>query len=520
MKQNVTVRVIGSPDILSSSQKEIMQQAGCSLCFTELEGEADDNFDILCIPSWCPADSYSNAVPALYLPNTFMKIILYRGDSIPGEGLVKRVEPDGFIQLDAHDKLFGPMLKSCIRNIGNINDYSCVTNEPSPNTCGADERLAPAASRKESDLLQKAAVAVLENIDFVQTAKKIFSYAKEITGAKSGYIALLNEDGTDNDVLFLDNGGLACTVDPALPMPIRGLREQAYRTGKTVCENNFMKTEWVKFMPAGHVVLNNVVFAPFRIHNKVEGVIGLANKAGDFTGRDLFMAGRLGDIAAMALKNARTSELLEASRESLQKALEKKDVLMKEIDHRVKNNLSMVVSLIHLKMSELPESVDLSGLIYRIEAIRLLHEALYQSDVVEKVKIGEYISRILDAIFAADQGLKVHVVTSIDELYVPSTTAVSIGLIVNECASNAQKHAFSVSGENRFEVELHKMKEAEKYVLELRNSGTPIQPHHNINRANTLGLRLVHALVKQLGGSIRISAEPRTTFTIQFTLTK
>lgn len=174
---------------------------------------------------------------------------------------------------------------------------------------------------QEIDVLLRASKAVLEARPFAETARTIFDYAREITGGQSGYIALLSKDGHENEVLFLESGGLDCTVDPELPMPIRGLREIAYREAKPVYSNDFMNSEWAEFMPGGHVVLHNVMFAPLVIEGTVRGVMGLANKEGDFTERDGEMAGALGEFAAMALRNARTLDMLQETVAELKKAI-------------------------------------------------------------------------------------------------------------------------------------------------------------------------------------------------------
>ena len=145
---------------------------------------------------------------------------------------------------------------------------------------------------------------------FEGAARRIFDLCKELTGASSGYVALLTENGEENEVLFLDAGGLPCTVDPELPMPVRGLREISYRTGGVAHENDFMNSKWAKLMPEGHVVLKNVMFAPLNIKAKTVGVIGLANKPGDFTERDMKLAGAFGDLAALGLTYAEYQEEL------------------------------------------------------------------------------------------------------------------------------------------------------------------------------------------------------------------
>jgi PAS domain S-box-containing protein len=165
-----------------------------------------------------------------------------------------------------------------------------------------------------SSLLQVSRT-VLESKDFQDTARAIFDSCKSLIGATAGYIALLNKDGTENEILFLEAGELPCTVDPSLPMPIRGLREQTYRTGKVAYHNDFSKSKWTKYLPEGHVILENVMFAPLMIKGRAAGVLGLANKPGGFTENDARLAAAFGELCAVALMNSRTLESLEKSEE-------------------------------------------------------------------------------------------------------------------------------------------------------------------------------------------------------------
>ena len=156
----------------------------------------------------------------------------------------------------------------------------------------------------ETSAMLECSNAILTHSEFEQAARVIFDHAKNLIGATAGYVALLSEDGMKNEVLFLEAGGLPCTVDPRLPMPIRGLRARSYRTGEVVFENSFSNSEWMAFMPKGHVTLDNVMFAPLKIEGKAYGLIGLANKPGGFTENDARMATEFGKFTAIALKKA------------------------------------------------------------------------------------------------------------------------------------------------------------------------------------------------------------------------
>lgn len=183
-----------------------------------------------------------------------------------------------------------------------------------------DDCLRRARSReREVAALLEASRAILSFQRFEESARVIFDTCKDLLGATAGYVALLSEDGHENEVLFLDAGGEPCTVDPALPMPIRGLRAESYHHNKAFYDNDFTGSEWMKFMPDGHVALSNVMFAPMIIDGKAVGLLGLSNKDGDFTDNDAQLATAFGEMAAVALLNSRRLEELETRNDELKR---------------------------------------------------------------------------------------------------------------------------------------------------------------------------------------------------------
>jgi signal transduction histidine kinase len=165
--------------------------------------------------------------------------------------------------------------------------------------------------QKETLALLHAARAVMAHEHFADAAREIFDHCREVIGAPAGYIALLDESETDNELVFLEAGGLPCTVAPDLPMPIRGLRAEAYRTGEVIYENDFSHSDHVRFLPAGHVTLENVLFAPLKTpEQQTVGLLGLANKPGAFTAYDACLAAGFAEIAAIALVSKRVEEAL------------------------------------------------------------------------------------------------------------------------------------------------------------------------------------------------------------------
>ncbi|TFF63733.1 MAG: GAF domain-containing protein [Promethearchaeota archaeon] len=263
--------------------------------------------------------------------------------------------------------------------------------------------------RNEVSSLLKATKSVLEYKDFKKTARAIFDECKEITGAHSGYIALLSDDGSENELLFLDSGGLPCSVDPDLPMPIRGLRGEAYRTGKPVYDNHFMKSKWVNFMPNGHVKLNNVLFAPLNLDGKTIGLIGLANKEGGFNENDKHLASGLSELVSVALNNSMMIQDLESSRKECLVAYNQtnlyKDLFIHDISNILQNisyasnliedliekaeNEKRLFELINLIKEQLSRGSSLISSIRKLSKIELLEGNL------EKININDNLNHAI-----------------------------------------------------------------------------------------------------------------------------
>jgi PAS domain S-box-containing protein len=176
--------------------------------------------------------------------------------------------------------------------------------------------------RFETAALLAGARHVLATQDFTVAARAIFDRCLEVIGARAGYVAILSDDGAFNELLFLEAGGLPCTVDTSLPMPIRGLRADAYRTGIPVYDNRFPSSEHARLLPGGHVRLENVLFAPLVLDGKAQGLLGLANKPGGFTDGDARMAAAFGELAAIALRNSQNLKYMKKIEQSNRIVLE------------------------------------------------------------------------------------------------------------------------------------------------------------------------------------------------------
>ncbi|MFP4536511.1 MAG: PAS domain S-box protein [Spirochaetaceae bacterium] len=197
----------------------------------------------------------------------------------------------------------------------------------------------------------------------------------------------------------------------------------------------------------------------------------------------------------------------------LRDALRSKDSLMRELNHRVKNNLNILSSLVSLKETE--SAADLSDIRLRIDAISLVHEKLRQYDELRLISVREYLQDLLEALFSSLTSREVRIVNEVEDIATGPDIAVPLGLIVNEVATNAIKHGFRPEEEARFTVSLATGKRESGDTLVLSNTGNPFPEELDIEGADTLGLQLITGLVHQLGGTIELQKRPYPVFTIR-----
>lgn len=195
-------------------------------------------------------------------------------------------------------------------------------------------------------------------------------------------------------------------------------------------------------------------------------------------------------------------------------AAEEKSRLMEEMNHRIKNNLSLVSSLIALKQDEVGTDTDLSDIRTQVNTIMLIHEKLCHTAGIRNIHLSSYIEDLLKSILSFFPNTEVALETSIEDISLPTKSVVSLGLILNELATNAIKHAFAGTHAPRFQVEMYREKGDEGLVLKVSNNGNKFPAGIDFGATHSLGLRLISSLVGQLDGTLQLEREPHTCFTI------
>ena len=202
-------------------------------------------------------------------------------------------------------------------------------------------------------------------------------------------------------------------------------------------------------------------------------------------------------------------------------SLGEKEVLLKEINHRVKNNLQLISSLLSLQSGRIVEEEAREGFKEsqnRVSSMALIHEKLYESEDLARIDFVEYIRHLAPNLFHAygvdSDAIKLKL--SVDEVALGVDTAIPCGLIINELISNSLKHAFPGGRKGEISITL-RSQEGDKLTLALRDNGVGLPKDLDFRNTPSLGLQLVNTLTDQLGGTIELSGNGGAEFTITFT---
>ncbi|MBI5383909.1 MAG: response regulator [Verrucomicrobia bacterium] len=205
--------------------------------------------------------------------------------------------------------------------------------------------------------------------------------------------------------------------------------------------------------------------------------------------------------------------------ERLRASLREKETLLREVHHRVKNNLQVISSLVSLQADGLADA-GLQALFqevcHRVRSMALVHEKLYQSVDLARVNFGDYARELMDYLVRS-HGTAARVTWRIEADPVPLDIekATPCGLILNELATNALKHAFRGRDRGEIAVELRHGSDGE-VRLRLADDGVGLPPGLDWRRAGSLGLRLVQLLAGQLNGKVETGVGPGTEFRVSF----
>lgn len=227
----------------------------------------------------------------------------------------------------------------------------------------------------------------------------------------------------------------------------------------------------------------------------------------------------LGTLVALLIESRRNRAV--AARH-LQESLSEKEILLKEIHHRVKNNLQVISSILNMQSSFISDEQSLNyfkDCEIRVQSMALVHEQLYQSDSLARIHLPSYLEELMSSLYSAMNGASgdVTVHREIADLSLDLDQAIPVGLVVNELISNAIKYAYPDQAMRPGEISLHVVQSASEVQICVRDWGIGLD--RDAHHSDSLGLQLVEALTSQLHGAIRFErGDPGLLVRIQFPL--
>lgn len=201
-------------------------------------------------------------------------------------------------------------------------------------------------------------------------------------------------------------------------------------------------------------------------------------------------------------------------------SLKEKEVLLKEIHHRVKNNLQVISSLLNLQRGSIkdPQTLEIfQESQNRVESMALIHEQLYRSKDLSRIDFADYIRNLVANLFCSYE-VRANAITlkiNVDNVLLDINAAIPCGLIINELIANSLKYAFPVGKEGEIWIEFNSNND--KFTLIVADNGVGFPQDLDFQNTNSLGLQLVNALTEQLEGNIELDNSVGTKFIITFT---
>jgi two-component sensor histidine kinase len=208
------------------------------------------------------------------------------------------------------------------------------------------------------------------------------------------------------------------------------------------------------------------------------------------------------------------------AQEELRMSVREKETLLREVHHRVKNNLQIIASLLHFQAKKVKDPEDL--VVFnegrnRLRAMILVHERLYKSPGLAQIEFGGYLEALVQDLwhsYSAAVGGRISVHVAADPIALPIESALPCGMIVCELLTNSIKYAFP--GERRGKIRVTLTTADERVILTVSDDGIGLPSDFNPTQARTFGWQLIHNLAAQLGASLSATGGKGTQVDLQF----
>jgi PAS domain S-box-containing protein len=252
--------------------------------------------------------------------------------------------------------------------------------------------------------------------------------------------------------------------------------------------------------------------------------VAFTQPGGDVTWREIFLNPIFDDVENVVEVSAIAHDITDKklTEEHVRQSLKEKEVLLKEVHHRVKNNLQVISSILNLQSSYVRDKRVLEILLEsqnRIKSMAFVHESLYQTKDFSNISFQEYVGNISRNLVHSYAALEYAPVLQLDldSVQLHLDTAIPCGLIINELLSNALKYAFPDGRQGKIDVAVKQKKDL--ILISISDNGVGLPENLDFRNTESLGLQLVVSLVEQINGKIKADTKKGTKFTIEFSAT-
>ena len=344
--------------------------------------------------------------------------------------------------------------------------------------------------------------------------------AEKSTGSAISFIGEIGQDGMLHDIAISNPAWQACSMydhqghrKPPGNFHVHGLYGSVLNKGETLLVNDPASHPERIGLPPGHPPLTSFLGVPLKQQDRTIGMVAAGNREGGYGIQEKEALESIAPVICEALARRRAEKALKVS-------LAEKEILLKEIHHRVKNNMQVISSLVDLQANDVKDGAmrDIfKDVIYRVRSMALVHEKLYRSNDFARVEFADYARSHLSYLWRAQRpavpGVKLEL--DLEPVLLRVNEAVPCGLVLNELFTNALKHAFVNRGSGTVTVSLRRDAPG-RVSLSVQDNGVGLPPGMDTQGARSLGLRLVQMLAGQLHAAVKAESDQGTKFTMTF----
>jgi two-component sensor histidine kinase len=278
-----------------------------------------------------------------------------------------------------------------------------------------------------------------------------------------------------------------------------GIWIDCVKVRRPVIHNDYASLPHRKGLPEGHASVARELVTPIIRGDKIVAILGVGNKTNEYTEAEADMLFYLADMAWSIADRKRAEEIIV-------RQIREKEVLLKEVHHRIKNNISTIASMLYLQSDKIKNQEArsiLNDAISRVESMSIIYQKLLMTDDYADLSARVYITELVTAIINifSDSG-RISINYEIDDVRLEVNLLFYIGIIINELVTNSMKYAFKDNESGNINIKLKNG--SDEISISLWDNGIGFLPGFDINATSSYGLTIIKILAEQLKGSLRI----------------